>query len=169
VAVPGKTEANQVPMPYFPTYLRSVVALHPPTANGKMTSDKPAPEGAGELIYHVYHTILQANTGLEKLLASAGFGRGTDLRQRLPPHCLMTVKFIVRQERIFRENWEIFVSVLDDADSTSVGGTVPQKAVAEAEPAPAPLPEIPAGEPEDTLVIQDTVRCFINPIFLYFC
>lgn len=72
-----------------------------------------------------------------------------DLKQLLAPHCQMTRKFIVPQEKRFRENWDKFISVMEGANSSATPDV--QQVVMEvvtAEPVPAPLSAIAVRVPE---------------------
>lgn len=118
-----------------------------------MSTDQRASERVGELIHHTFDSLLQANTGLERLRDLIGLGM--DLGQLLAPHSQMTWKLMVPQEKRFRENWDEFMSVMRGV-GLSAGPNVQQaevKAVT-AEPESAPLPAIAACVPEEVTAVM---------------
>jgi len=101
-----------------------------------MSTDQRATEKVGELIHHVFESLLQVNTDFERLQDLLGLG--IDLKQLLAPHSHMTWRFIAPQEERFRESWKKFVSAMQDAEPNP---SQPRSVVVETvDPAPAPLP-----------------------------
>ena len=82
-----------------------------------MTTDQRASERVGELIHHAFESLLQVNTDLERLQDLIGLGM--DSKHILAPHSLETWKYMVPQEKRFRENWGKFIVALEGADSSS--------------------------------------------------
>ena len=110
-----------------------------------MSTDQRASERVGELIHHAFESLLQANTDFERLQDLLQLGM--DSKQLLTPHSQMTWKFMAPQEEKFRENWNKFVSVMQDAESSTIQ---PRALVVETvESAPAPLPAIAARAAEE--------------------
>lgn len=118
-----------------------------------MSTDQRASEKVGELIHYAYESLLQVNAGLERLQDLIGLGM--DLKQLLIPHSQMTWKFMVPQQQKFRENWDKFISSMEDANS-SVGPDL-RRVEAEAigiKPAPAPLTADAARVPEKVIPVM---------------
>ena len=148
---PTQRRGNPLTPPYFPTYHTSAVPLT--NRERGMSTDQRASERVGELIHYAYESLLQVNAGLERLQDLIGLGM--DLKQLLIPHSQMTWKFMVPQQQKFRENWDKFISSMEDANS-SVGPDL-RRVEAEAigiKPAPAPLTADAARVPEKVILVM---------------
>ena len=113
-----------------------------------MSTDQIASERIGELIQHVYDSLQQANTDLERIQDLIELG--LDRKQLLIPHSQATRKFVVPQEQKFRESWSKFLFAMErvelDASSSqqaAVGtvDTMPASALPVATLAPETAPE----------------------------
>lgn len=120
------------------------------SASGAMATDQRASERVGELIHRTFESLLQANTDLERLQDLIGLGMGQT--QLLAPHSKTTWKFILPQEKRFRENWEKFIAVVNGGHS-NVDLPGPSRATVGA----VMSDHAPALVPATSIRAQDTV------------